>query len=538
MASVEKGTLIYPIYKLEIMMFPEQKTIDKIKQIFRKFPEGTTISEISAKLKMNRNLVAKYLEHLRVSGQLEMKTMGSAKIFSISRKVPVASLINYSSDPVMLLDSEHHMVRVNDRMLAAIGSDREEFEGKCIRDSDNPFLQILWKIIRSQSRSTSPGEGEFITLIENGKRNFRYHLVPIVFEDGSPGTGVVLNDVTADILYREIRQTGSACRDGLYADMDEMVAHFIPDGVLTEVNDTFCRFFQREKSDCIGHDFRLFFPPDDQRAITVAIQSLKHDRPVTPISCRMLKSTNQIRLIEGTVRAIFNEHTALHEYLAVFRDVNDKQEALTKIDRLISGQARLYLTAFRLSNLPPDANIFDAIGAGLKELLPAAIIAINTFDPETVNVTTRSFLGDREREVFSRYIGRDIVGFVIEYSDPVDEYHVIQNVLGGKLIKVPGDLHVMFLGQVSREICRKIEEDLDIGDMYVIAFVTQKAILGNAAIMLRKGDVILHPEVIEIFARQATLALKCRQLEEGKKMPLPLSEEYHTHLPPVRTNYQ
>ena len=43
---------------------------------------------------------------------------------------------------------------------------------------------------------------------------------------------------------------------------------------------------------------------------------------------------------------------------------------------------------------------------------------------------------------------------------------------------------------VPETVCAKIEEALNIGDIYAIGLVSQGIILANVVIMLRKGEII------------------------------------------------
>jgi hypothetical protein len=95
--------------------------------------------------------------------------------------------------------------------------------------------------------------------------------------------------------------------------------------------------------------------------------------------------------------------------------------------------------------------------------------------------------------------------------------------LGGKIIKVPGNLYVMMMGQIPQDICEKIEKELNIGDMYILGFVSQNVILGNICLFLRKGEVLKHNELLEIYIRQATMGLRCRLAEEALNGKFPVA---------------
>lgn len=58
-------------------MVEDGEFLNRIRGLLKIYPRGLTISEISQRLKCNRNSVAKYLEILQISGTVEMQQMGT-----------------------------------------------------------------------------------------------------------------------------------------------------------------------------------------------------------------------------------------------------------------------------------------------------------------------------------------------------------------------------------------------------------------------------------------------------------------------------
>ena len=56
--------------------------LSRIKKILKANPRGLTITEISHKIDINRNSVAKYLDVLVTSGHVEKRQVGPAKVYS------------------------------------------------------------------------------------------------------------------------------------------------------------------------------------------------------------------------------------------------------------------------------------------------------------------------------------------------------------------------------------------------------------------------------------------------------------------------
>ena len=92
---------------------------------------------------MNRNLVAKYLDMLLISGQVEMKVTGTAKVYYPSSRVPVSAMLEFSSDFVIMLNEWQTIIYINDPVLKLLDEKREMLVGRNTREIDNPFIRCL-----------------------------------------------------------------------------------------------------------------------------------------------------------------------------------------------------------------------------------------------------------------------------------------------------------------------------------------------------------------------------------------------------------
>ena len=125
------------------MGYLDQEKITRIKQILKWRPRGMTISDLSSQMKLNRNLVAKYLEILLISGQVEMQEIGPAKVYFLTQRVPIATMLEFSSDLVIVADTEGKILQVNEHVPALLDMKREALSGLRVQDIDNPFFQNL-----------------------------------------------------------------------------------------------------------------------------------------------------------------------------------------------------------------------------------------------------------------------------------------------------------------------------------------------------------------------------------------------------------
>ena len=80
--------------------------IERIEDFLKNNPKGLTINELSKKISLNRSTTAKYLNSLVSSGRAEMRALGNAKLFYHTKRLPLANLLNLSSDLIIILDKE------------------------------------------------------------------------------------------------------------------------------------------------------------------------------------------------------------------------------------------------------------------------------------------------------------------------------------------------------------------------------------------------------------------------------------------------
>ena len=118
-----------------------QQEITMIKRILQENPKGMTVTDISRKIKINRNSVAKYLDIMRISGHVEMITFGPAKVFFPSRRVPIHDMLNYTSDYILVFDSNLKITMANDSFIDFLGVPREELLGQMINEVFSRIFQ-------------------------------------------------------------------------------------------------------------------------------------------------------------------------------------------------------------------------------------------------------------------------------------------------------------------------------------------------------------------------------------------------------------
>jgi PAS domain S-box-containing protein len=497
------------VERRSVMPVLDQTIVDTIKRHLRSHRRGMTITDLSASIHLNRNLVAKYLDMLLISGQVEMQVIGAAKVFFLSQRVPISAMLEFSSDYVIVLDAEQRIIQVNEKVLSILDEKKDMLVGKKINEYDNPFLHSLTafrypKDLHNYEETIT----ETCCVLHGSTFYFRVKQVPTAFEDGGHGWTLIIEEITAKKMYEETLRMNEARYRGIVEDQTEFITRFRPDESLLFANNSYARYLGKNSSDILGQHHIPGICDADRIAVSKAIRSLDQEHPLISVECRVTDPSGRQCWNVWTVRALFDAAGNLNEYQGVGRDTTDKREAARRINQYIAQMDFFSRKLQEFIELSPDVDIYNAIGSGLEEILPDSAIGISSYEPGSGMLTVRAVFGEKERDSVARYLGKSLLSI----SVPREE-NVSGNLFTGMVYPVKENLHDLLYPPVSPEIWGKFFEDLNVGNIYSIGLVWQNLLLGNMIFGLRKGTSLKDTSLIETYARAASIALQ-RQIAE------------------------
>ncbi|MCF7866581.1 PAS domain-containing protein [Candidatus Woesearchaeota archaeon] len=160
-----------------------QEELRRIKEILKEHSEGLSVGEISNKINVNRNSVAKYLDVLQISGYVNLRKIGPAKLFYTTNKVPVSSIMDSSDELIFILDENFYICQMNkvSKKYFGINNIKKNISIKNLINDSN-FIGCLEKRKSCEIK------------IKNKILNFKF--IESTFDDGSPGLTIIGEDVT------------------------------------------------------------------------------------------------------------------------------------------------------------------------------------------------------------------------------------------------------------------------------------------------------------------------------------------------------
>lgn len=235
-----------------------QSELKRIRELLNNNLRGLTISEISKEIGVNRNSVAKYLDVMLISGEIERRTVGRAKLIYPSQRVPVSALLDYSSDYILVLNSEMVITQANKNFLDLLNMKRNEIIGQNLSSApsfiqkDPYIMEGIKKCLLNENPYT-----EKIHFEING-RIFRIQFLPTTFNDGSQGATILMEDVTEERkTVQSLKESDIRAHDFIRSSPSGFVLLDSELSIL-EVNEAAVKLANVTKKDVIGKNISEF----------------------------------------------------------------------------------------------------------------------------------------------------------------------------------------------------------------------------------------------------------------------------------------
>lgn len=469
---------------------------------------GMTISDLSLHLNINRNLVAKYLDLLYISGRVEFRSVGPAKLYSLSHRIPVSAMLEFSSDMVIILNDTNMILEVNEPFLAMLDMPREALIGKYIQEIEDPFIkQLAITHFTAHLRTDPENIAEMRSLVQAGKTHYyRIKKVPILFEDGNQGITCIIEDITQVVEYQELLARSEAGHHEVFEDQTDFITRFLPDGTRIFTNHAYIDYLGKDPENIAGCYIPNLFE-EDRTYVEQIIHSLSPDLPVRTFDCRVIDGSGNIRWNRWAARGLSNESN-IFIIQATGRDITREREQEEKEKKYIRDMEFLRKTAMEFVDMGDDEDIYRYVTCQIFRLVPHSIVGINAYDPVADTLIMKYVMGDHEEiEHMIREMKTNLFGLVFPlYNRPDAKYAFSQK----NLVMGP-DLYNLFFQVVPKDVCDRVASDLNFGPCYVMGFSRRGEIFGNIGIQLKKGMELMNRETIEAFVGQASVALLKRR---------------------------
>ncbi|MFX1513672.1 MAG: PAS domain-containing protein, partial [Promethearchaeota archaeon] len=234
---------------------------NKIKELLRVNPRGMTVTEVSNELKISRKVTINLLDAMHLSGFLEMKMFGTVRVYFLSQRIPLSTILDYISDKIIVLNNSLQILQVNKAFLDSWNYSIEKILGKPLHSLSIPYIK----------------ENQMMNVIEtalNGKQNTvvvtyecekceerdihcfsKIKLVPTLLEDNSPGVTMISEDITEIRTLEEQLQLERDILKKYLEYIDVMIVILDRKGEIILINQEGCNILGYQEEELIGKNW-------------------------------------------------------------------------------------------------------------------------------------------------------------------------------------------------------------------------------------------------------------------------------------------
>ena len=114
---------------------------------------------------------------------------------------------------------------------------------------------------------------------------------------------------------------------GVIEDMPLLICNFLPDGKITFVNKSYCKYFGRSFEKLIESNFLKLVPESEQKTVIENIRGLTVEIPNQSHEHQVVVSGGEIRWQRWTNRALFDEQGQVISYQSIGEDITERKNA-------------------------------------------------------------------------------------------------------------------------------------------------------------------------------------------------------------------
>jgi PAS domain S-box-containing protein len=179
----------------------------------------------------------------------------------------------------------------------------------------------------------------------------------------------------SELRYREIVN-----------DQTELICRWRPGGELTFVNESYCRYFGKQREELIGTNLLSLIPVEDHAGVKEHFDSIDRDNPLGAQEHQVISRSGEIRWQQWVNRGIFDRDGNLTEYQSVGRDITERKRAELELQRS-KEQLRNLAAHFQAVREQERATIAREIHDEVGQAMTALKIGLNRLDKRLPEAT-------------------------------------------------------------------------------------------------------------------------------------------------------
>mgnify|MGYP001814342493 FL=1 len=254
-------------------------------------------------------------------------------------------LVETMRDGLGVQDENGLITYVNERACELSGFSRDELIGRPAVDLiDEPFQKMFAEEFSRRRKGKSSSYEITWRRKDGSKLPAIMASTPVFDSEGKfRGSFGIITDITQRKRAEEALRESEERYRGIVETQTELICRFLPDGTLTFVNDTICRFLGERSEELIGKSFYPYIHPDDRQKTRKNLESLSKENRIGTNEERVIMPDGEIHWWQWSNQALFDEQDSKVELQSVGRDITKRkkaEDALRKSEAELAAQSR------------------------------------------------------------------------------------------------------------------------------------------------------------------------------------------------------
>ncbi len=251
--------------------------------------------------------------------------------------------------------------------------------------------------------------------------------------------------------------------------------------------------------------------PDDATSVKSSFPAFLSGEYPRELENYWLTKNGERRLIAWSNTVLRNGSGIATSLVSAGIDITEKRYAEEMLSEHMRNLEKLSASATRLLESMPYHELFRYTAQQLEKIAGHAVIVVSEYRLAENRTILQAIAGpDSKLLKTAEILSRDPVGMTFAFAEETRE-----RMIRGRLARVDDGLRGLTFDQLPLPICRKLEEELELGEIFAMPFLFGNDFLGIAAVLTDRAEGLKNRGMIEALVNQAGLALKRKRAEDA-----------------------
>jgi PAS domain S-box-containing protein len=315
--------------------------IQQILTFLEKNPQGSSVSEISAALNINRNLAAKNLNAMYMQGQVDLRSYGKVSLYQLCTRVPFHAISLMSDGIALGVDRMMNIREVSGPINTILNCTEEELIGVQLKDLKHAALSD--RDIQDQIRQLIERKGSkpFIRNMLLGDQVFRVTLIACIFNDAMTGVGIQISDLSSLRMCLDSSLIKLNSELSIIRESKEFFVCFGQDEKIVFANVAYETYSGLANQNLIGKQGLPFISSQDMGKIREAYLSSHQEQTTCLVEVMAVFPDGDIRWQQWNVSLLFEDKNIYQVHLHG-KDITEQKYQEMEIRELRRGIAHIF----------------------------------------------------------------------------------------------------------------------------------------------------------------------------------------------------